>query len=163
MRTLSLPLLFAFSGCVGFLMQGPAAAQAVTDAAGPTLSQITSGAVAGNVNCQAYSTLATFNGRTVPVAGQACRQSDGSWRIAEGTPWNPTQYVVNYEPTPAGYDGYGGPLLWAFPIGFSIGVPFFIDRDHHFHRFHDFGHFTRVGGFGHGGHFGGLHGGFGHR
>jgi hypothetical protein len=164
MQNLGLPLLLACAGCFGLLRSGAAAAaQTVTGSPEPALSQVVSNPTAGNATCRDYSTLATVDGRQLPISGRACQQSDGTWRIAEGTPANPYQYVATYQPTPAAYDEYGEPLLWAFPIGFSIGLPFFIDLHDHFHRFHDFDHFRHVGGFGRGEHFGGFHGGFGHR
>lgn len=86
MRTLSLPLLLACTGCVSLLMQGPVAAQGVVSAPEPILSQITSSQTAGSANCRDYSTLATVNGRQVPITGRACQQGDGSWRIAESAP-----------------------------------------------------------------------------
>jgi hypothetical protein len=163
MQTRNLSRRLTCAGFVSLLLQGAAAAQGVGSPAEPVLSQITSNQAVGAANCRDYSTLATINGRQVPIVGRACKQSDGSWRLAESAPGNPTQYVATYLPSPAAYEGYGDPILWAFPIGFSIGLPFFIDQHNRFHRFRDFAHFSRAGGFGHDNHFGGFHDGYGRR
>jgi hypothetical protein len=161
---------FLLLTCAAFLMRAEAvSAQEFVNTTAPVLSQITSVQAPDNGTCRDYSTVATLGGRQTPIVGRACQQPDGSWRIVERGPENVAPYVVTYQPTPGLYEEYDSSPLWAFPIGFSIGLPFFIDRSNHFHRFNDFGHFRRVSGFEHRGGFGGSHdrGGFheggGHR
>ena len=159
MRNLSYFLLIGFAAA-SLLMQRPAVAQSSE----PVLSQVASNQAPDNANCRDYNALATIDGRPQPLVGRACRQPDGTWRISEDVLGNTSPSVVTYLPPPAGYPVYGDPLLWDFPIGFSIGVPFFIDQHRHFRGFTDFHRFVRNAGFGHEGHFdGGFHGGFGHR
>ncbi len=106
---------------------------------------------------------ATINGQPEPLIGRACRQPDGSWRISEDVLGRASPTEVAYLPAPYAYPVQDDALLWAFPIGFSIGIPFFVDVHHRLHGFPAFHHFARDGGFAHGGHFGGFRGGFGHR
>jgi len=39
--------------------------------------------VKGNPNCRTFTTTAMVNGKTQNVKGVACRQADGSWKIAQ--------------------------------------------------------------------------------
>jgi hypothetical protein len=50
---------------------------------GPMMSQFTAMPVAGLLQCCEYSVIANVEGRPQPLKGEACRQPDGSWHIAE--------------------------------------------------------------------------------
>jgi surface antigen len=139
------------------------------------ISQVTTSIPPGSPDCRDYTAKATLDGKTQPLLGRACRQSDGSWRIVEGTPKQPLQFVAVYPPPYADYP-YDGGWFWGPPIGLSLGAVVFVDRFHDFGRFHRFEHGQFHGaGFGHGGtslarggmghfHGGGFgHGGMGHR
>jgi hypothetical protein len=136
----------------------------VTQPPPPMFSRVASQVAPDNPNCREYSARATVDGKPREIVGRACRQDDGTWRIAEGSPGQPASLVTVYAPPPYGawYPSYD-PWLWGWPIGLSLGPSVvFVDRDHRFHHFrfadghHAFGstHF-------HGG-FGGFRGGFGH-
>jgi uncharacterized membrane protein YgcG len=118
---------------------------------------------AADPNCNDYTGQATIDGKQQQIVGHACKQPDGSWKVAEGTTDQPNQYVAVY-PAPVYYPGdyyygsyyYGGypydwPWLWDASFGFGSSFVFFGNHFHH-HGFH--------GGF-HGGgfHGGGFHGG----
>ena len=118
------------------------------------MSQVTATPVGGNPDCHDYMVVATIDGKQQQITGAACRQPDGSWRIAEGPPDNPTQYTTVYWPPASPYYAYSEPWLWSAPIGISIGFPFFVDLHHHLHHFVHGGHFEA---FVHGGHFGEFH------
>jgi surface antigen len=160
----------------GLILIGPGCVQAPLPPPEPVISQVRERVAADDPTCRDYTAQATVDGRQQEIVGRACQQSDGSWRIAEGPPGQPTQYQTIYGPPlsyaygssyPYPYYPYYDSRLWGPPIGLSFGSSFvFVDRFHHFHHFrhefahdgfrqHGFGHF----GFGHGG-FG--HGGFGH-
>jgi hypothetical protein len=143
------------------------------------MSQFTATPVAGLPQCSQYSVTATIDGKTQPLNGEACRQPDGSWHIAEQAAAGGAVYQTVYWPPPESvayndvcFDGpYDYPCLYGFPFGFSIGFPVFIDIHHHFHHYISNGqyhsrpmghfgpisHFSHVEGF-HGGHEGGFHG-----
>jgi hypothetical protein len=114
---------------------------------------------AADPNCHDYTGQAMIDGTQQQIVGHACKQPDGSWKVAEGTAAQPNQYVAVY-PAPVYADGYypgyfyGDPWLWGGPFGFGTSFVFF-DRRFHHHGFHlgDFGHH---GGSDH-------HGGFHHR
>jgi len=161
-------VVLACSGCV----------QAPLRPAEPVISQVTERVAADDPNCQEYTAQATVDGQQQEIVGRACRQADGSWRIAEGPPGEPTQFQTVYGP-PLSYTygsiypyyPYYDPWFWGPPIGLSFGGSFvFVDRFHHFHRFHrefahdGFGHFGfRHDRFEHDGfHDGFEHDGFGH-
>jgi hypothetical protein len=165
------------AGCAPGSDPSPSGAAIMTPGAEATMSQFTATPVAGLPQCSRYSVTATINGKPQPLDGEACRQPDGSWHIAEQAvydgPIYGTIYQTVYWPPPgvAAYndvcfDGpYDYPCLYGFPFGFSIGFPVFIDIHHHFHhfisnaRFHSrpMGHFGHVEGF-HGEHGEGFHG-----
>jgi hypothetical protein len=67
----------------------------------PVISQVTMNAGADNSDCRDYAVTATLNGTEQQVAGRACRQQDGSWRITEGPPAQPpgTPPSTNRSPT----------------------------------------------------------------
>jgi hypothetical protein len=129
----------------------------------PVFTQVASQVAPDDPNCRVYSAQATIDGRPQAIAGRACRQTDGTWRIAEGPPGQTPQFATVYAPPPYSYYPYYDPWLWDWPIGLSLGTSaIFVDRDHRFHDFrfagrHDGG---RFGGFR--GRFGGFHGGFAH-
>lgn len=174
-RALSMLLMTAglLAGCAE-----PAVPQAATAVSGvpggAAMSQFASTPVAGLPDCQQYSATATLGGKPQPLTGEACRQPDGSWHIAEQPAGSTVVYQTVYWP-PAGvvYDTclespYDSPCLYGFPFGFSLGLPVFIDIHHHFDRFVDGGAFHRFGPGGHlgpverfaGGFHGQFHGGF---
>ena len=149
------------AGCAGPGAPSPGTAAA----GGPALSQFTSTPVAGLPQCKQYTATATVGGKPQPLTGEACRQPDGSWHIAEQPAGGNVLYQTIYWP-PAGdiaydacFDGpyaadpYGAPCLYDFPFGFSVGFPVFIDIHHHFDRFVYAGQFRR---FGPAGHFGAM-------
>jgi surface antigen len=129
--------------------------------------------------CRDYTAQAIIDGRTQPLVGHACQQPDGSWRIAEGTPEQPSRFVAVYPaptypaptyPAPA-YPAYAydpwctyDPWFWGPPIGLSIGSFVFVDRVHRFHDFGRFHHHFAFAGFAHHGFSRGgfSHGGFEH-
>jgi hypothetical protein len=136
---------------------------------GATLSQFTSTPVAGLPQCSQYSVTATVNGKPQPLKGEACRQPDGSWHIAEQPAGGADVYQTVYWPPagPVAYDAcfddvYDYPCLYDFPFAFSIGFPVFIDVHRHFHPFGGVHRLDddRFGHFGHVDHFNGLHDGF---
>ena len=107
-------------------------------------------------NCHDYTGQGMIDGKPQQLVGHACKQPDGSWKVAEGTADQPAQFVAVY-PAPIYADGYyypgyypgyfyGDPWIWDASFGFGTSFVFF---DHHFH--HRDGH-------------GGFHGsGFHHR
>ena len=101
----------------------------------PVISQVTMTVPAGNPNCREWTATATIEGKLQPIVGRACLQPNGTWKVNEGTPQQPDQYVYAYVPP---YDGslYAyDPWLWWPPIGVSVGAFVFVDRDHHLHHF----------------------------
>ena len=134
------------------------------------MSQFTSTPVANLPQCNQYNATATVDGNLQVLNGEACQQPDGSWEIAEQPAGSTVVYQTIYWP-PAGvvatnacFDNvYNYPCLYAFPFGFSVGIPVFIDIHHNFHRFAFDGkspHFGPIGHFGrldHFAHIGGFH------
>jgi hypothetical protein len=161
---------------------------AATGPGGSAMSQFVATPVAGLPACQQYNATATLGGKPQPLTGEACRQPDGSWHIAEQPAGTTAVYQTVYWPPPdvaynACFDSpYDAPCLYDFPFGFSVGFPVFIDIHRHFdhfvydgsfHHFGPSGHFGSInrfadaGGFHpgfhngfHGGFAGGFHGGF---
>lgn len=131
----------------------------------PMISSVTVTPARDDPACRDYTALATIGGTQQRVVGRACQQSDGSWRVREGTPQQPGQYMAVY---PAPPYSYYDPWSWGPPIGLSLGSVIVLDRDRHFHRFRNFHHFAfdrprdrfRVGGMHHG-FMDGMHHGFG--
>ena len=162
------------AGCAPGSDPSPSGAAIMTPGAEATMSQFTATPVAGLPQCSRYSVTATINGKPQALNGEACRQPDGSWHIAEQPVYGGTIYQTVYWPPPgvvayndACFDApYDYPCLYGFPFGFSIGFPVFIDIHHHFHhfiynaRFHSrpMGHFGPIGHFGHVEGFHGDHG-----
>ncbi|HEV2677757.1 MAG TPA: hypothetical protein VGV37_24715 [Aliidongia sp.] len=116
-----------------------------------TVTDFEAKVAADDPNCRDYTGQAMIDGAPQPVVGRACRQSDGSWRIAEGTATNPNQFVAVYPAPyyPAYSPGYGlyDPWLWDAPFGFGAGFVFF-DRRFHHHGFHGGGFAHHGGGWG---------------
>ena len=121
---------------------------------------------ADDPNCRDYTGQATIDGKEQKIVGRACLQSDGSWRVAEGSPENPSQYTAVYPAyAPSYYPGYYysdyyDPWFWDPPFFFGGSFVFFDHRFHHHdHGFHGgHGHFMHHGGMGHA-----TMGGMGHR
>jgi hypothetical protein len=161
------------AGLVGILTcsgqaQPPSSSPATTT--GPMMSQFTAMPVAGLPQCREYSVTANIEGKPQPLKGEACRQPDGSWHIAEQPVSAGDVYQTIYWPPPGGVVDDDAPWFWDVPFGFSIGFPVFVDVRHHFHEFDHAGrdgHFGNINHFFHGGHSehgGGFHGGgSGHR
>lgn len=150
-----LPLAGVILICAGCTQYAPAE---------PVFSQIIARPDPANPNCREYSAQATIEGRPQVVVGRACQQADGSWRIAERSPGQPTQYVITYAPPPYAYYPPYDPWLWGPPIGLSLGASVvFLDRDHRFHHFRFAGRRDgfRFGGLHEGSRFEGMHHGFG--
>jgi surface antigen len=148
----------------GLILTGPGCVQAPLPSPEPVISQVTERVAADDPSCREYTAQATIDGRQQEIVGRACQQSDGSWRIAEGPPGQPSQFQTVYGPPLSYAYGFSSPYypyydswLWGPPIGLSFGSSFvFVDRFRHFHRFRH--------GFAHDGfrHFGFAHDGFGH-
>ena len=70
--------------------------------------------------CRAYYAHVQMDGRMRDITGRACRQSDGSWKVAEGPPENPAQVQTVYTP-----DAHAVFSTWSNnpPIGISLGRP----------------------------------------
>jgi hypothetical protein len=146
----------------------PPPSRASTTGGPTTMSQFTSTPVNGLPQCSEYSVTVTINDEPQLLNGEACRQPDGSWHIAEQPVGAGVIYQTVYWP-PLGADDSDDDsctdypcsclCFWAFAFGFSVGFPVFTDAHHHFRRF------FATGRFGHFGHFGyddGFHrGGFG--
>jgi hypothetical protein len=129
----------------------------------PVVTQATMAVSPGNPACRDYTAQAVIDGSTQTLIGHACQQADGSWRVIEGTPEQPQQFVAVYPA--AFYPVYPyDPWFWGPPIGLSVGAFVFVDRGHHFHDFGRFHHRFALGGFHHDGfhHDGSAHGGFLH-
>ena len=102
----------------------------------PAISSVTTTVPPDAPNCQDYTAQVTVDGSTQPIAGRACKQDDGTWRIVESVPGgSPT--VALYTPPPVAYQAFYDPWLWGPPLGFSTGGFLFLDKHHHVHRFHD--------------------------
>lgn len=121
--------LFVCSGCV----QAPVA--------GPVISQVESHVTQDGSHCQNYTASALIDGQPRQITGRACQQPDGSWQVSETATGQTTQYVIYWPPAYAAYP-YDDAWLWGPPLGFSVGAFFFIDRDHHVHRFDHFHRFA---------------------
>lgn len=120
----------------------------------PEISQVSTSVAPDDPTCIVYSTQAAVDQAERAIIGRACRQADGSWKITEGSPGQPTESTMVYWPPPDAYAGIYDPWLWGPPIGFSIGAVVFVDRDHHIHRIRDFAEFDHLQHhFGHLGHF----------
>jgi hypothetical protein len=137
---------------------------------GPMISPFTAMPVAGLPQCREYSVTANVEGKPQPLKGEACRQPDGSWHIAEQPVSAGDVYQTIYWPPPDVVYDDDAPWFWDVPFGFSIGFPVFVDVRHHFHEFDHAGrdgHFGNINHFFHGSHSehgGGFHGGgSGHR
>ena len=109
----------------------------------PVINQVEYRPDPNDPNCCVYTAQATVNGVPQQIVGRACRQPDGTWRIVEGTPGQPEQYVAIYGPPP--YTWYPDYCPWGCdwwwwgpPIGLSLGTFVVVDRDHHFRQFHHF-------------------------
>jgi hypothetical protein len=106
-------------------------------------------------NCRDYTGQAMIDGKEEQVVGHACKQEDGSWKVAEGTASEPAQFTAVY-PAPIYAGGYypdyfyGDPWFWDTSFGFGSSFVFF-NRHFHHHGFHHGG--FHHGGFGHGGGF----------
>jgi len=79
---------------------------------------------AAKPSCQKLTTQAEINGKTEPVTGVACQQSDGTWQFMQNTDRPYYGYPYSY---------YYDPWYWG-PFGFGADFVF-IDRDHHHHHF----------------------------
>jgi hypothetical protein len=114
-------LVLVLVGCVGCAAPyapNPVVAQGLPNPGEPVLSQVTATPVAGNPDCHNYTALATIDGKQEKIVGKACRQSDGSWAIAEGPPTNPNQYTTVYWPPTDPYYADYEPWLWDAPMAF---------------------------------------------
>jgi hypothetical protein len=97
----------------GLILIGPGCVQAPLPPPEPVISQVRERVAADDPTCRDYTAQATVDGRQQEIVGRACQQSDGSWRIAEGPPGQPTQYQTIYGP-PLSYaygSSYPYPLL----------------------------------------------------
>lgn len=95
-------------------------------------------------NCRSYSSQVVIDNTAQTLTGTACRQADGSWRIAQTVGGQPGAVVVVYPPANYAY-APDQAWLWAMPAGLGFGLDAFVfeDHDHRFHvfrRFHDFDH-----------------------
>jgi hypothetical protein len=130
----------------------------------PVFSQIATQPDPADPNCREYSAQVIIEGREQAVVGRACRQTDGSWRVVEGSPDQSIRYVTTYVPPPYAYYPAYDLWLWEPPIGLSLGASVvFVDRDHRFHHFRFAGRRDglRFGGLHEGSRFEGMHHGFG--
>jgi hypothetical protein len=129
----------------------------------PVFSEVNTKVVAADPSCQDYTARASIDAVQQEIAGRACQQPDGSWRVTEGTPGQTDKTIIVYVP-PASNGSPYDPWLWGPPIGFSFGALVFVDREHRFHEF-QFRHFasrehhvaSREGGFREGGFRDGFH------
>jgi hypothetical protein len=118
----------------------------------PVVSQLTTTPVAGLPECTKYKYNATVGtqGKSQVINGEACRQPDGSWAIAEQPVGSQYVYQEVYMPPPdvtdwdgpCFYGAYGSACPLYAPFGFSIGFLFFTDGHNHIHRFVSFGSFN---------------------
>jgi hypothetical protein len=152
-----------------------ACAACATETPSPTLlpsapvTNFQSNVAADDPNCREYTGEATIAGVQQQILGRACRQSDGSWRVAEGTPVDPAQYIGIYPAAPAAYYpyypyypyyGWYDPWFWGPPFGFGASFVFFDGHGHHHHNnfHHGFAHGGTGGHFGMRDHMGGVRG-----
>jgi len=122
-------------GCAGCALPQPVE---------PEISQVSTSVAPDDPNCIVYSTQAAVGQTERAIIGRACRQTDGSWKVTEGSPGQPTQSTLVYWPPPDAYVGIYDPWLWGPPIGFSVGAVVFVDRDHHVHHIRDFAEFDHL-------------------
>jgi hypothetical protein len=102
---------------------------------------------ADDPNCREYTRGAVIGGQEQQLVGRACLQSDGTWKIVEGTSEHPAQIVTVYTPPPYAAYPYYEPWLWGSPFGLGFGASFVFFNGHHhgfhhhgFHRDHDGDH-----------------------
>ncbi len=111
------------------------------------ISQVSSAISGDDPDCREYTALATIAGEQQQIIGRACRQTDGSWRIVEGTPEQPGQVILVYPPPDYAYP-YPPYYPWFWGAPFAVGASFVFFAGHH----HG-GHHGHHGGHGsHGGH-----------
>jgi hypothetical protein len=79
---------------------------------GPMMSQFTAMPVDGHPQCREYSVTASVEGRSQPLKGEACRQPDGSWHIAEQPVSAGDVYQTVYWPLPGSGVDYDAPWFW---------------------------------------------------
>ena len=109
----------------------------------PLVSQLTTTPVADLPQCTKYKATAVIQGKSQALDGEACRQPDGTWTIAEQPVGAQYVYQTVYVPPPDAAEWYGPCFYGAYespcslyvPFGFSIGFPVFVDVHRHFHRF----------------------------
>jgi hypothetical protein len=113
----------------------------------PVVSHLTTTWVAGLPNCTKYKATAEILGKPQVLNGEACRQADGSWALAEQPVGSDYVYQEIYVPPsddsgwdgPCFYDSYESACSLYAPFGFSIGFPLFVDIHDHIHRFEPIG------------------------
>src|SRR5579864_2250626 len=71
-----LPAVALASLCVGCVQPPPPAPPP------GMVSELAASVPAANQNCREYQATGTVNGQQQPVIGRACRQPDGTWRLA---------------------------------------------------------------------------------
>ena len=94
---------------------------------------------AAAAECRSYTTQVLIDEAVQTLSGTACRQGDGSWRIAETVAGQPGAVVVVYPPAGIVY-APDEAWLWGMPLGLGFGLDAFVFVDHD-HRFHVFRHF----------------------
>jgi hypothetical protein len=131
-RTICLAVVI--SACSGCVSAPPEPVQPMI------FGENTTGA-ADDPNCREYKGQAMIGGQEQQLVGRACRQSDGTWKIVEGTSEHPAQVVTVYTPPPYSAYPYYDPWLWGPPFGLGFGASFAFFGGHHhgFHHDHDGG------------------------
>lgn len=147
------PRSFAIVVGIGIVCSGCVAAPPPQ----PAISQATMTPSRDDPACRDYTYRASIQGKEQNIAGHACRQADGIWKVAEGPQGQPGQVVTVYPPPPYAYppSPYPDPWWesrwapWWPPFGFSVGALVVVDRRHHFHDLRHFGgfHHFAAGGF----------------
>jgi surface antigen len=88
-------------------------------------------------NCREFTETVTVGGEPRQAFGRACRQPDGSWRIAQETAGSPTQTYV-LPPAPVYYPAYPywayDPWFYGPPFGFGASFLFASGFHHHHHH-----------------------------
>jgi hypothetical protein len=140
--------------CVCAVPVGP---QLMAQESGPAVypqADVSQNGPNGAPDCQQVSGAAQIDGQQQTISGLACRQPDGTWRIAQPADMdNASPYAGGYYQFTPVYDY--DPLYWGPPFALGFGASFiFVDRFHHFHHI-DHVHFANGHGFGHGGFYGG--------
>lgn len=108
----------------------------------PSLTQSTERIAPDDPNCRDYTAQFLVDGKQQDIVGRACRRSDGSWKITEGPPGNPTQFETVYPPVTYVYNyPYYGPWLYGPPVGLGFGGGFvffdgFLHLRHELHHEH---------------------------